>query len=434
MIPVSGHSTDSVGTAGIPTTVTVPVLSKRAWPARLRNITKYLGPAFIVSVAYIDPGNFATNISGGSNFNYKLIWVILWSNLTAIFLQTLSAKLGIATGMNLPVLCRRHFKRSTNRVFWAVAVVAAMATDLAEFLGAALGFYLLFKIPMLWAGLLTGVITFLLVGLERYGQRVIEYVIASLVGVISISYVFELFLAKPDWTQVALHTVVPSVSGDSITVAVGMLGATVMPHVIYLHSHLVLPRRQTEKPAKLQKYFRMERLDILLAMNIAFIINAAMVIVAAAVFHSNGLAVNSIEEAHKTLTPLLGTFSSGAFGLALLASGLSSSAVGTMAGQVIMKGFVNLEIPLAVRRVVTMLPALAIIATGWNPIDVLIISQVILSFALPAAIIPLMILTGRKEIMGCLVNARLTNYTGWLIVLLIIILNSVLLYFTITDL
>jgi len=309
-----------------------------------------------------------------------------------------------------------------------------MATDLAEFLGAALGFYLLFKIPMLWAGLLTGVITFLLVGLERYGQRVIEYVIASLVGVISISYVFELFLAKPDWTQVALHTVVPSVSGDSITVAVGMLGATVMPHVIYLHSHLVLPRRQTEKPAKLQKYFRMERLDILLAMNIAFIINAAMVIVAAAVFHSNGLAVNSIEEAHKTLTPLLGTFSSGAFGLALLASGLSSSAVGTMAGQVIMKGFVNLEIPLAVRRVVTMLPALAIIATGWNPIDVLIISQVILSFALPAAIIPLMILTGRKEIMGCLVNARLTNYTGWLIVLLIIILNSVLLYFTITDL
>ncbi len=401
---------------------------------RLKHLMKFLGPAFIVSVAYIDPGNFATNISGGSIFNYNLIWVILWSNLMAIFLQIMSAKLGIATNHNLPELCGMTFKRRTNWFLWTCAEMAAMATDLAEFLGGTLGFYLLFRIPMVYAGLLTGVITFAIVYTEKYGQRVVELIITLLVATISIAYGVELFLAKPEWLQVAFHTIIPSLpNGEAVLIAVGMLGATVMPHVIYLHSQLVQCRNHDTNIEKKKHHLRMEKIDIMIAMNIAFIVNAAMVIVSAAVFHRNGMVVDTIEQAHRSLEPLLGALSSGAFGIALLASGLSSSAVGTMAGQTIMKGFVGLNIPINIRRLVTMTPAIIIIALGINPMKALVLSQVTLSFALPLAIIPMLMLTRRKKLMGPLVNKPLTNIIGYAITSIIIGLNAILLILTFTG-
>ncbi|HEY5524021.1 MAG TPA: Nramp family divalent metal transporter, partial [Clostridium sp.] len=313
---------------------------------KLKQLLKFLGPAFVVSVAYIDPGNFATNISGGSKFNYTLIWVILCSNLMAIFLQTMSAKLGIATGHNLPEMCAKVFSKTVNWIFWIVAEIGAMVTDLAEFLGGTLGLYLLFHIPMIYAGLLTGLITFIICYMEKYGQKAIEIIISILVAVIGIAYIIELFLAKPDWTQVGIHTLIPMLpNGEAVLIAVGMLGATVMPHVIYLHSHLVQHRSTDSSVEGKLIHLKMEKIDIAIAMNIAFIVNAAMLVVSAAVFYRNGMAVNTIQQAHKSLQPLLGSLSSGAFGMALLASGISSSVVGTLAGQTIMKGFVNLSIP-----------------------------------------------------------------------------------------
>lgn len=403
--------------------------------SKIRQLLKFLGPAFIVSVAYIDPGNFATNISGGSVFNYTLVWVILWSNLMAIFLQCMSAKLGIATGRNLPEMCGIIFPRKVNWFLWICAEFAAMATDLAEFLGGTLGLYLLFRIPMVYAGLLTGVITYLIVYLEKYGQRIVEAIITIFVSVICIAYAIELFLAKPDWGAVGMHTLVPMLpNGQAVLIAVGMLGATVMPHVIYLHSQLVQSRNNIDdSTARKLRHLKMERIDIAVAMNIAFIVNAAMVVVSAAVFYRNGMAVNTIEQAHKSLEPLVGSLSSGAFGIALLASGLSSSAVGTLAGQTIMKGFVNLNIPLNVRRLITMTPAMVIICLGINPMKALVMSQVSLSFALPLAIIPMILITGRKDLMGDLVNKRLTKVVGWIITSIIIGLNAVLLYLTFTG-
>jgi manganese transport protein len=395
------------------------------------SLARYLGPAFIVSVAYIDPGNFATNISGGSIFNYNLVWVILWSNLMAIFCQTMSAKLGIATGRNLPEMCAKIFSRKTNWFYWVIAEIAAMMTDLAEFLGGTLGLYLLFHIPMVYAGILTGAITFLIVYLEKYGQRLVETIIGVLVAVISIAYVVELFLAKPDWSQAGLHTLLPSLpNGQAVMIAVGMLGATVMPHVIYLHSQLVQHRNGEHTYEQKRRHLRLEKWDIGIAMNIAFIINAAMVIVSAAVFNRHGMVVETIEQAHKSLEPIMGSLSSGAFGIALLASGLSSSAVGTMAGQTIMKGFVNLQIPVNVGRIVTMAPAMVIIACGVNPMKALILSQVTLSFALPLAIIPMILITNRSDLMGPFVNRPFTKLVGWLITGMIITMNAILLYLT----
>lgn len=316
---------------------------------RFKTMSKFLGPAFIISVAYIDPGNFATNITAGSTFSYELIWVVVWSNIAAIFLQTMSAKVGIATGCNLPQLCSKFFPKSINYFFWIIAEIGAMATDLAEFFGGALGLYLLFGIPLVYAGILTGIITLFICYTQKYGQRIVEIIIGVLVSIICIAYVIELFLAKPDFGTIAIHTVVPMISGNKdLLIAVGMLGATVMPHVIYLHSELVQYRKNNFYGDEKLNHLKMEKLDIALAMNIAFIVNAAMVIVSAAVFYKNGMQVNTIEEAHKSLQPLLGSLSSAAFGIALLASGLSSSAVGTMAGQVIMRGFVNLSIPVNV--------------------------------------------------------------------------------------
>jgi|SRR5680860_506001 len=418
------------------TSLPVPLLlPKDTWKVKVKSVFTFLGPAFIVSVAYIDPGNFATNISGGSVFNYNLVWVILWSNIMAVFLQSMSAKLGIATGHNLPEMCSKTFSRKLNWFFWFEAELAAMATDLAEFLGGTLGLYLLFKIPMIYAGLLTGVLTFLIVYMERYGQRAVEWIIGTLVAVITIAYTIELFLAKPDWAQVGIHTLIPSLpNGEAVLIAVGMLGATVMPHVIYLHSQLVQSRNgkdHTEEQKR--KHLRMERIDIAIAMNIAFLVNAAMLIVAAAVFFRNGMVVDTIEQAHKSLEPLLGTLSSGAFGIALLASGLSSSAVGTMAGQTIMKGFIGLNIPINIRRLITMTPALVIIALGVNPMYALVLSQVALSFALPFAIVPMLLITSRKDLMGSLVNKPITKTLGWIITSIIVGLNAVLLYLTFTG-
>jgi len=401
---------------------------------KLKELLKFLGPAFVVSVAYIDPGNFATNISGGSKFNYLLIWVILWSNLMAMFLQTMSAKLGIATGHNLPEMCAKVFPKSVNWIFWIIAEIGAMATDLAEFLGGTLGLYLLFHIPMIYAGLLTGLITFIICYMEKYGQKTIEIIISILVAVISIAYTIELFLAKPDWTEVGIHTLIPMLpSSEAVLIAVGMLGATVMPHVIYLHSQLVQSRNTDSSDEGKSRHLRMEKIDVALAMNIAFIVNAAMVVVSAGVFYRNGMVVDTMEQAHTSLKPLLGSLSSGAFGIALLASGLSSSVVGTMAGQTIMEGFVNLSIPINIRRLITMLPALIIIALGINPMNVLILSQVALSFILPFPIIQMLTISKRKDLMGVFVNKGFVRFLGVLIAASIIILNIVLLYLTFTG-
>jgi manganese transport protein len=415
----------------IPRNVSLPLeLTVNSWGARIKSLLKYLGPAFIVSVAYIDPGNFATNISAGSGFNYNLVWVVLWSNLMAIFLQTLSAKLGIVTGMDLATQCGKVFSRPVNILLWTVMLFAAIATYMAEFLGATLGLYLLFGLPLLQAGLATIAMTFGIVLLQRFGQHVVERVIIALVSIIGLAYLVEILYAKPDWGQVVIHTLIPSLGPENVLVAVGMLGATVMPHVIYLHSDLMKSRRKEGGLAEAKKHFRMERLDIIFAMNIAFLVNAAMVVVAASVFYSQGIVVDSIEVAHRTLTPLLGNLSSGAFGIALLASGLSSSTVGAMAGECMLKGFIGLDIPLNLRRIITMIPAIALIWLGFNPMKILIMSQVVLSFALPAAIIPLLLVTKRKDIMGEMANKRVTNWIGAVIVSLVISLNGVLLYLT----
>jgi len=388
---------------------------------------QFLGPAFVVSVAYIDPGNFAANISGGSRYNYSLIWVILWSNLIAIFLQTMSAKLGIATGKSLPELCAREFGRKANWAFWAIAEAGAMATDLAEFFGGALGVYLLFRTPMWLSCLITGALSFIICDMERYGQKIVEIIIAALVAAISAAYLIDIFLAKPDWAQVALHTLVPGIPGkDAVLIAVGMLGATVMPHVIYLHSHLVQCRAAEKSDSGKARHLRMEKIDIIIAMNIAFLVNAAMVVVSAAVFYRNGVAVDTIEQAHSSLTPILGPLSSGAFGAALLASGLSSSAVGTMAGQTIMRGFVGLNIPVQLRRVLTMIPAMTIILLGINLISALVWSQVVLSFILPVPIIQMLVIAGKRGVMGRFVNTKAVRAAGVVITVLIVALNLVL--------
>ncbi|WKV07835.2 Nramp family divalent metal transporter [Thermoanaerobacterium sp. CMT5567-10] len=401
---------------------------------RIKDIIRYLGPAFIVSVAYIDPGNFATNITGGAAFNYSLIWVILWSNIMAIFLQYLSAKLGIATGKNLSEMCGLVFSKKINILLWIISELAAIATTMAEFLGGAIGIYLLFKIPLTIAGIITGTVTFCITYLQKFGQRIIEVIIEVLIGVICVAYAFEIFLAKPDWLEVGLHTLVPSIAnGNALFIAVGMLGATVMPHVIFLHSQLVQKRNYKLNLNQKRHHLRMEKIDIVIAMNIAFIVNAAMVIVSAAVFFKEGVIVNSIEDAHRSLEPLLGSLSSVAFAVALLASGFSSSAVGTMAGETVMDGFINIRFPTYLKRLATIIPSIAVIFMGVNPMKALIMSQVALSFALPFAIIPMLVITSKKEYMVDFANKLATNIAGWGISLLIIALNAVLLYTTLKN-
>lgn len=406
------------------------VLTGTSKKSGLAKLLPFLGPAFIASVAYMDPGNFATNIQGGAKFGYQLLWVIVASNLMAMLIQSLSAKLGIATGQNLAEHCRNEFPRPVVISMWVIGELVAIATDLAEFLGAALGFYLLFGMPLWIAGLVTAVATFIILGLERYGFRSLEAVITVLVGVVAFSYLVETYLDKPHWPTVLFHAVVPQFSGtESVLLATGILGATVMPHVIYLHSALTQDRIVTRHPEQQQKLFRYELVDVFIAMGLAGLINMAMLIMAASTFFNAGLTeIGSIEEAHRTLEPLLGSAASWIFAISLLASGLSSSSVGTMAGQVIMQGFLHFHIPAWIRRLVTMLPSLVVIFIGLDPTRTLVISQVVLSFGLPFAIIPLVIFTSRRDIMGTLVNRRITTIAASLAATLIIALNLFLLY------
>ncbi len=401
--------------------------SKKGFFARL---LPFLGPAFIACVAYVDPGNFATNIQGGAKFGYMLLWVIVASNLMAMLIQTLSAKLGIATGKNLAEHCREQFPRPLTIGMWVLMEIVAMATDLAEFLGAALGFNLLFHIPLLTAALLTAATTFIILGLERRGFRPLEAVITALVGVIAVCYLFETILDRPDMAQVAFHAVVPQFAGlESVLLATGILGATVMPHVIFLHSSLTQNRIPTNNAGELKRLFRFQLFDVTIAMGIAGLVNAAMLIMASSTFFAKGLTnIASIEEAYRTLTPLLGSAAGSVFAISLLASGLSSSAVGTMAGQVIMQGFIHRKIPIWVRRAVTMLPPIIVIALGLDPTRTLVLSQVVLSFGLPFAIIPLVMFTRRRDIMGVLVNQRFTSILASIVAGLIVALNIFLLY------
>lgn len=396
----------------------------------LARILPFLGPAFIACVAYIDPGNFATNIQGGAQFGYLLVWVIIASNLMAMLIQTLSAKLGIATGRNLAELCREQFPTPVVLGMWMLSEIVAMATDLAEFLGAAVGFNLLFHIPLLLAGVLTGITTFIILGLERRGFRHLEAVIAALVGVVAGSYLLETLLDRPDWGQIAFHAAVPQFAGtNSVLLAVGILGATVMPHVIYLHSSLTQRRVMAQGTKERRRLFRFELIDVIIAMSLAGLVNLFMLVMASATFFSHGLtSVASIDVAYRTLQPLLGNAASVIFAVSLLASGLSSSTVGTMAGQVMMQGFLRRQIPVWLRRLVTMLPALIVIALNVDPTSTLIISQVVLSFGIPSALIPLVMFTRRKDLMGDLVNRRLTTLVTWAVAGLIVALNVYLLF------
>ena len=392
-------------------------------------ILPFLGPAFIACVAYIDPGNFATNIAGGSKFGYRLVWVIVAANLLAMLIQTLSAKLGIATGRNLPEVCRERLPRRAVLGLWLQAEAIAMATDLAEFLGAAIGFHLLFGWGLFPSAVLTGIAAFLILGLQRYGFRPLEAVIAVLVGVIGACYVAELTFAHPDYGAVVHHAVVPQFGGsEAVLLAVGILGATVMPHVIYLHSALTQDRLVPETDEDAQTLLRYTRVDVVIAMTIAGVINVAMLVMAASTFFKSGLLhVDSLEGAHKTLEPILGSASGTLFALALLASGLSSSAVGTLSGQVVMQGFIRRQVPLAARRLVTMLPAFVVIAFGVDPSRTLVISQVVLSFGIPFALIPLVVFTARRDVMGPLVNRRITTLAASAIATVIVCLNVFLL-------
>ncbi len=395
-------------------------------------ILPFLGPAFIACVAYIDPGNFATNIAGGSKFGYTLVWVIVVSNLMAMLIQTLSAKLGIATGMNLPEVCRDRLSRRASLGLWLQAEAIAMATDLAEFLGAAVGFHLLFGFGLFPSAIITGIAASAILGLQRFGVRLLEAVIAAIVGVIGACYLGELIFSNPDLSQVGRHAVIPGFSGsDSVLLAVGILGATVMPHVIYLHSALTQDRLVPETDQDARTLLRYTRVDVLIAMTIAGLINMAMLVMAASTFFGSGHRdVDSLEGAHRTLQPILGGASSTLFALALVASGLSSSAVGTLSGQVVMQGFISRQIPIMLRRLVTMAPAFVVIAIGLDPSRTLVISQVVLSFGIPFALVPLVYFTARRDVMGLLVNHKLTTAAAAVIAAAIIALNIFLLFQT----
>jgi manganese transport protein len=406
------------------------VLSGKSKRGTLARLLPFMGPAFIASVAYVDPGNFATNIQGGAQFGYQLLWVIVASNLMAMLIQSLSAKLGIASGLNLAEHCRNSFRRPVVVGMWIVMELVAMATDLAEFLGAALGFNLLFGIPLWIAGLMTVAVTFLILGLERYGFRPLEAVITALVGVVAVSYLIETILDRPYWPNVLYHAVVPQFSGtESVLLATGILGATVMPHVIFLHSALTQGRIVAKTAEHQRRLFRYELIDVFVAMGLAGLINMAMLIMAASTFFVRGMTgIGTIEEAHRTLEPLLGGAASAVFAVSLLASGLSSSSVGTMAGQVIMAGFLHRQVPVWVRRLATVFPPMIIIMLGLDPTRTLVISQVVLSFGLPFAIVPLVMFTRRRDIMGTLVNHGVTTVAATLVATLILGLNMLLLY------
>lgn len=401
------------------------------WGIGAREIFGALGPGFLVSVGYMDPGNWGTNLAAGAGFGYELLWVILVSNVIAILLQISSAKLGIATGKDLAQLIREQFPRPVVIFLGITTAIAVMATDMAEFLGGALGFNILFHIPLFISALITGAIVMGLLGLSHWGHRKIEFAIIGLVSIIGLAYVYEIGLIHPQWSQVALHLFIPQVSTGSILVAVGILGATVMPHNVFLHSSLALHRLSGPDASmrERRKVLRLAKIDTVTALNIAFFVNAAMLVVAGTVFfqHVNPADL-SLQQAYVTLVPALGTFAAIAFGIGLLASGLSSSTTGTMAGQIVLQGFLGKHVDMWVWRLITMIPALIVIALNVSSVEVLIISQVILSLQLPFTMVPVILLTRRQDLMGELVNSRLTNVMNIVIALVVTVLNVVLLY------
>jgi manganese transport protein len=392
----------------------------RVWP--------FLGPAFIAAVAYIDPGNFATNIAGGAKFGYLLLWVVLSANLVAMLVQTQSAKLGIATGRNLAELCRETFSRRTSVGLWLQAELVAMATDVAEVVGAALGLNLLFGIPLFPAGLIAGAGAFAILGLQQMGFRRLEAGITALVGVVVASFVVELFHAKPAAGEVAKHLVLPGFGGtESILLATGIIGATVMPHVVYLHSALTQKRVVGRDEAEKKRILGFEKVDVVIALSLAGMVNLSMMIVAAALFHTSGLTgIETIEGAFEGLETLVSSNAAIVFGIALLASGFASSSVGTMAGQVVMQGFIRRRIPLFLRRALTLIPALVVLGIGFNPTDALVLSQVVLSFGIPFALVPLLLIARRREIMGSLANPGWLTAVAGTLAALIIGLNAFL--------
>lgn len=395
----------------------------------LRRLLPFLGPAFIAAVAYIDPGNFATNIASGSQYGYLLLWVVLVSNLMAVLIQSMSAKLGIATGKNLPEVAREQFPKPVSFGLWIQGELVVMATDLAEFIGAALGLYLLFGIPLLPSAIIAAIGSFAILELQRRGVRALEAGITGLVFIVVLAFGIQVFYAKPEMTPLLAGLFTPKFDDvNSVLLAAGILGATVMPHAIYLHSALTQRRVVGKNEEERKKIFRFEFIDIIIAMLIAGAINASMLIIAASLFFENGLVVQDLDVAFEQLGIFIGPFASILFGIGLLTAGLSSSSVGTMSGDVIMQGFIKRRIPLYLRRLITVTPPLIIIAMGINPTKALVMSQVVLSFGIAFALIPLVLFTSNRKIMGGLVNKKITTFTAWVLSFIIIALNLFLLY------
>ncbi|MGE5407583.1 MAG: Nramp family divalent metal transporter [Syntrophothermus sp.] len=432
--PVEGATAEGATVEDVlPGEAAVAAAARRSLEGHARGIGRvwpFLGPAFIAAVAYIDPGNFATNIAGGAKYGYLLLWVVLAANLIAMLVQTQSAKLGIATGKNLAELCRERFSRRTSVGLWLQAELVAMATDIAEVVGAALGLNLLFGIPLFPAGLIAGAGAFAILALQEMGFRRLEAGITVLVGVVVASFVFELFDAKPAAGEVARHLFIPGFDGTgSLLLATGIIGATVMPHVVYLHSALTQRRIVGRDAPEKRRILNFEKVDVVIALSIAGVVNLSMMVVAAALFHESGLTgVDSIEGAYEGLQQVVDDRAAAVFGVALLASGFASSSVGTMAGQVVMQGFLRRRIPLLLRRALTLMPALLVLAIGVNPTDALVGSQVILSFGIPFALVPLLIIASRREVMGDLVNPRWLTALAGVLASLIIALNVFLLF------
>ncbi len=394
----------------------------------LRSILPLAGPAVIASIAYMDPGNYATNIQAGAKYGYGLLWVVLLANVIAMLFQALSAKLGIVTGRNLAELCRTHFPQPLVIAMWIVSEIAAMATDLAEVLGGAIGLSLLFHLPLFWGMVVTGIVTYGILMFERRGFRPIELIIGALVVVIGLSFLIEMFIAPVDWAGAAFHTAVPQLQdAAAITIAVGIIGATVMPHAIYLHSGLTQGRMPVESDADRRKLLSFSNKEVIIALALAGAVNMAMVMTASAAFHHGHSDVAEIETAYHTLTPLLGVGAATIYLISLLASGVSSSAVGTMAGQIIMQGFVGFRIPIWARRLITMVPAFIVVGLGVNSTNALVVSQVVLSLVLPVPMIALLIFTQRRDIMGAFANGRLMQIAAWGGTVLVLSLNCILL-------
>jgi manganese transport protein len=410
-------------------TIARTVAALAGGPGGLRTAIAFGGPAVIASIAYMDPGNFATNIQAGAKYGYSLLWVVLLANIIAMLFQALSAKLGIVTGRNLAELCRDHFPRPVVLAMWVASEIAAMATDLAEFLGGAIGLSLLLHIPLFAGMTATAVITYGLLMCEQFGFRPLELIIGAIVGLICVCYLAEMFIAPIDWSAALFHSVTPQLAdGEALLLAVGIIGATVMPHAIYLHSGLTQARVPVRSDDDRRLVLRYSNREVIIALSMAGLVNMAMVMMASSAFHAGHPEVAEIETAYHTLTPLLGAAAAGIFLISLIASGVSASTVGTLAGQMIMQGFVGFRIPLWLRRLVTMLPAFAVIALGANPTRALVISQVVLSIALPLPMISLIIFTSRADVMGAFANRRLTRVIAISATALVLALNAVLIY------